>query len=433
MTDVFVYIIIALLVVIAVLQILNLLKKTNSPQLENKMIFMQNEIKDYVDKSTKNTLDFMERQQKLQAQNQQAINDVENARFAQFSQNTQNNIDTLRKTVNEMASGLDDRFAAFQKQNEEKLSEMRATLEKKVGDMQASNEKKLDEIRGTVDEKLQKTLEERINQSFKLVSERLEQVYKSLGEMQKVGEGVDDLRKVLSNVKTRGIFGEVQLGAILEDILTPDQYEADIATKHNSKDRVEYAVKLPGTDDNYVYLPIDAKFPLDAYQKLQDAYESGNKDELLVARKELRTRIKGFAKDISSKYIDVPNTTEFAIMFIPVESLYAEIVREGLIEELQKEKINIAGPTTMAALLNSLQMGFKTLAIQKSSGQVWKVLEEVKTEFGKFSEALEKTQKYMRQASDELDKLATTRTNVMERKLRNVEKIPVLEINEKNI
>ena len=433
MAEIFVYIIIALLVVIAVLQVLNLTKKANTQQLENKIIFMQNEIKDYVDKSTKGTLDFMERQQKLQMQNQQTVNEIENTRFTQFSQNTQNNIDTLRKTVNEMASGLDDRFAVFQKQNEEKLSEMRATLEKKVGDMQASNEKKLDEIRGTVDEKLQKTLEERINQSFKLVSERLEQVYKSLGEMQKVGEGVDDLRKVLSNVKTRGIFGEVQLGAILEDILTPDQYEADIATKHNSRDRVEYAVKLPGTDDNYVYLPIDAKFPLDAYQKLQDAYESGNKDELILARKELRTRIKGFAKDISSKYIDVPNTTEFAIMFIPVESLYAEIVREGLIEELQREKVNIAGPTTMAALLNSLQMGFKTLAIQKSSGQVWKVLEEVKTEFGKFSEALEKTQKYMRQASDELDKLATTRTNVMERKLRNVEKIPVLEINEKNI
>lgn len=431
--EVFIYIIIALLVLIAVLQVLNLLKKTNTQQLENKIIFMQNEIEDYVSKSSKDTLDFMDRQQKLQAQNQQTINTVENARFAEFSQNTQNNIDTLRKTVNEMATGLDDRFAAFQKQNEEKLSEMRLTLEKKVGDMQASNEKKLDEIRGTVDEKLQKTLEDRINQSFKLVSERLEQVYKSLGEMQKVGEGVDDLRKVLSNVKTRGIFGEVQLGAILEDILTPDQYEADIATKKNSKDRVEYAVKLPGADDEYVYLPIDAKFPLDAYQKLQDAYESGNKDELTTARKELRTRIKGFAKDISSKYIDVPHTTEFAIMFIPLESLYAEIVREGLIEELQREKINIAGPTTMAALLNSLQMGFKTLAIQKSSGQVWKVLEEVKTEFGKFSEALEKTQKYMRQASDELDKLATTRTNVMERKLRNVEKIPLLEISEKNI
>ena len=321
MSEVFIYIIIALLIVIAVLQVLNLLKKTNTQQLENKIIFMQNEIEDYVSKSSKDTLDFMDRQQKMQAQHQQALQQGENARFEQFSQNTQNNIDTLRKTVGEMATGLDDRFAAFQKQNEEKLSEMRQTLEKKVGDMQTSNEKKLDEMRQTVDEKLQKTLEERLNQSFKLVSDRLEQVYKSLGEMQKVGEGVNDLRKVLSNVKTRGIFGEVQLGAILEEILSPEQYEADIATKKNSQDRVEYAVKLPGADDGCVYLPVDAKFPLDAYQKLQEAYENGSKEELSLARKELRTRIKGFAKDISSKYIDVPYTTEFAIMFIPVESL----------------------------------------------------------------------------------------------------------------
>ena len=430
MSEIFIYIIIALLVVIAVLQVLNLLKKTNTQQLENKIIFMQNEIEDYVNNSSKNTLDFMDRQQKLQAQHQQTVQQGENARFEQFSQNTQNNIETLRKTVNDMAKGLDDRFAVFQKQNEEKLSEMRQTLEKKVGDMQQSNEKKLDEMRQTVDEKLQKTLEERLNQSFKLVSDRLEQVYKSLGEMQKVGEGVNDLRKVLSNVKTRGIFGEVQLGAILEEILSPEQYEADIATKKNSKDRVEYAVKLPGADEGCVYLPIDAKFPLDAYQKLQDAYESGDKDELVLARKELRTRIKGFAKDISSKYIDVPNTTEFAIMFLPLESLYAEVVREGLVEELQKEKINIAGPTTMAALLNSLQMGFKTLAIQKSSGQVWKVLGEVKTEFVKFENLIDSAQKKMQQASKDLDELVGVRTRAINRKLRDVSEYS---IEEKNI
>ena len=433
MTETIAYIIIGLLAVIVLLLVANLCKKPNTKHLENKILLMQKEIENYVDKNTSGTLDFMERQQKLQAQNQQTLKNMEAVRFAEFSQNTQNNIDTLRKTVNEMAGGIDDRFAKFQKQNEEKLAEIRFTLEKKVSDMQQSNEKKLDEMRQTVDEKLQKTLEDRISQSFKLVSERLEQVYKSLGEMQKVGEGVDDLRKVLSNVKTRGIFGEVQLGAILEDILTPEQYEANIVTKKGTRERVEYAVKLPGTDDNFVYLPIDAKFPLDAYQKLQDAYESSDKKELEDARKELRNRIKGFAKDISSKYIDVPHTTEFAIMFIPLESLYAEIVREGLIEELQKEKINIAGPTTMAALLNSLKMGFKTLAIQKTSGQVWTVLEEVKTEFGKFGESLEKTRRYMRQASSELDILVTTRTNVMERKLRSVEKLPVMEINEKNI
>lgn len=429
MSEVFIYIIIALLIVIAVLQVLNLMKKTNTQQLENKIIFMQNEIEDYVSKSSKDTLDFMDRQQKMQAQHQQALQQGENARFEQFSQNTQNNIDTLRKTVGEMATGLDDRFAAFQKQNEEKLSEMRQTLEKKVGDMQTSNEKKLDEMRQTVDEKLQKTLEERLNQSFKLVSDRLEQVYKSLGEMQKVGEGVNDLRKVLSNVKTRGIFGEVQLGAILEEILSPEQYEADIATKKNSQDRVEYAVKLPGADDGCVYLPVDAKFPLDAYQKLQEAYENGSKEELSLARKELRTRIKGFAKDIRTKYIDVPYTTEFAIMFLPLESLYAEVVREGLVEELQKDKINIAGPTTMAALLNSLQMGFKTLAIQKSSGQVWKVLGEVKTEFANFEGILDNTQKKMLQASQELDKLIGVRTRAINRKLRDVSEYSGVETN----
>ena len=429
MSEIFIYIIIALLVVIVVLQVLNLLKKTNTQQLENKIIFMQNEIEDYVNKSSKDTLDFMERQQKMQSQHQQTLQQGENARFEQFSRNTQNNIDTLRKTVGEMATGLDDRFAAFQKQNEEKLSEMRQTLEKKVGDMQQSNEKKLDEMRQTVDEKLQKTLEERLNQSFKLVSDRLEQVYKSLGEMQKVGEGVNDLRKVLSNVKTRGIFGEVQLGAILEEILSPEQYEKDIATKKNSSDRVEYAVKLPGADEGSVYLPVDAKFPLDAYQKLQEAYENGSKEELALARKELRARIKGFAKDISSKYIDVPHTTEFAIMFLPLESLYAEVVREGLVEELQKEKINIAGPTTMAALLNSLQMGFKTLAIQKSSGQVWKVLGEVKTEFANFEGILDNTQKKMQQASQELDKLIGVRTRAINRKLRDVSEYTGVETN----
>ena len=428
MTDKYIfYIIIILLIVNIVISLLKLLKKDKTQQLENKILSLQNELESYIDKNKKDTLDFMERQQKMQTQNQQTVQNLETLRFKEFSDNTQNNINTLRRTVTEMAGGLDERFAVFQKQNEEKLSEMRNTLEKKVSDMQASNEKKLDEMRQTVDEKLQKTLEERINQSFKLVSERLEQVYKSLGEMQKVGEGVDDLRKVLSNVKTRGIFGEVQLGAILEQILSPEQYEVDIATKKNSKDRVEYAVKLPGADEGCVYLPIDAKFPLDAYQKLQDAYESGNREELLLARKELRTRIKGFAKDISTKYIDVPHTTEFAIMFLPLESLYAEVVREGLVEELQKEKVNIAGPTTMAALLNSLQMGFKTLAIQKSSGQVWKVLGEVKTEFVKFETLIDSAQKKMQQASKDLDELVGVRTRAINRKLRDVSEYTAIE------
>ena len=238
--------------------------------------------------------------------------------------------------------------------------------------------------------------------------------------MQKVSAGVDDLKRVLSNVKTRGILGEVQLGSILEQILSPEQYDTNVITKKGSTERVEYAVKMPGADNGFVYLPIDAKFPLDAYQKLLDAYDSRNRDFVRDAQKELKTRIKGFAKDISTKYIDVPNTTEFAIMFLPTEGLYSEVVRMGLIEELQREKINIAGPTTMAALLNSLQMGFKTLAVQKKSAEVWKVLAEVKTEFAKFSDSLEKTKRIMSKAQDELNTLSGTRMNVMNRKLKDV-------------
>lgn len=351
---------------------------------------------------------------------QAALASQETERFMLFSKTVNDSMDTLRKTVNEMSGGIDNRMNAFQKQTVDQLESIRKTTEKQMIDMQASNERKLEEMRATVDEKLQKTLNERINQSFSAVNERLEQVYKSLGEMQKVGEGVEDLRKVLSNVKTRGILGEVQLGAILEEMLSPEQYETNIVTKKGSKDPVEFAVKLPGMGDGAVYLPIDSKFPLDVYGHLMDAYDSGDAAAIQEASKELRTRIKLFAKMIKDKYIDVPYTTDFAIMFLPTEGLYAEVVRYGLVEELQKERINIAGPTTMAALLNSLQMGFRTLAIQKSSAEVWKVLGEVKTEFGKFSDALEKTQKYMRQASNELDALATTRTNVMNRKLKNV-------------
>ena len=315
---------------------------------------------------------------------------------------------------------MDKRFNFFQSQNAEQMKQINRTMEKKMSDLQQNNEKKLDEMRATVDEKLQKTLESRLTESFKQVSERLERVYKSLGEMQKVSAGVDDLKRVHSNVKTRGVLGEVQLGSILEQILSPEQYDTNVITKKGSTERVEYAVKMPGADNGFVYLPIDAKFPLDAYQKLLDAYDSRNRDFVKDAQKELKTRIKGFAKDISTKYIDVPNTTEFAIMFLPTEGLYSEVVRMGLIEELQREKINIAGPTTMAALLNSLQMGFKTLAVQKKSAEVWKVLAEVKTEFAKFSDSLEKTKRIMSKAQDELNTLSGTRMNVMNRKLKDV-------------
>ena len=425
------YILLALLIVVAVLNIVILLTNSKNKTLADKFADLENDVKDYMDRSQRDTIDSVARQMELSSKStretQIALATRDSERFNMFSQTTNDSLDTLRKTVSDMTNSLDSRMTAFQKQTTAQMETIRQSTEKRMADMQASNEKKLEEMRRTEDEKLQKTLEERINQSFKLVSDRLDRVYKSLGEMQKVGAGVEDLKKVLSNVKTRGILGEVQLGAILEEILSPEQYEVNIATKKGSADRVEFAVKLPGEGETPVYLPIDAKFPLDAYQNLLDAYDSADPQQLQQAVKELKTRIKGFGKDIHNKYIDVPNTTEFAIMFLPVEGLYAEAVKRGLVEELQKDKINLAGPTTMAALLNSLQMGFRTLAIQKSSGQVWKVLGEVKTEFEKFETVLDKAQQRMQQASQELDSLVGTRTRAINRKLRDVSEYTALD------
>jgi DNA recombination protein RmuC len=310
-------------------------------------------------------------------------------------------------------------------ENEQKLENIRNTMEKKISDLTTDNNKQLEQMRQTVDEKLQKTLEDRISQSFKLVSERLEQVYKGLGEMQNLAVGVGDLKKVLSNVKTRGILGEVQLGAILEQILSPEQYEENVKTKGTGSERVEFAVKLPGDDDGVVWLPIDAKFPGDAYAKLMDAYDSGDTALIEEAAKNLERVIKSEAKDIRDKYIDPPHTTDFGIMFLPFEGLYAEVVRRGMVEALQREyKVNIAGPTTMAALLNSLQMGFRTLAVQKHSSEVWNILGAVKTEFEKFENVLTAAQKKMNQANEELDKLIGVRTRSIKRKLKTVTALP---------
>lgn len=308
-------------------------------------------------------------------------------------------------------------------ENERRLEAIRITMENRLSSIQNENSIQLDKMRETVDEKLQKTLESRISESFKMVSERLEQVYKGLGEMQTLANGVGDLKKVLSNVKSRGVLGEIQLGAILEEILTKEQYEANVVTKKGSQSFVEYAIKLPG-DSSPVYLPIDAKFPADAYSKLLEAYDSGDLTEIESSKNILIKRLKSFAKDIHDKYIDPPNTTEFAIMFLPFEGLYAEAVRLGMVEELQRlYKINIAGPTTTAALLNSLQMGFKTLAIQKRSSEVWDVLGAVKTEFDKFETVLESAQSRIEQANSELDKLIGVRTRQIKRKLKDVEAI----------
>lgn len=316
------------------------------------------------------------------------------------------------------------RLKTFESGNEQKLEAIRETMERRLTQLQTDNNQKLDQMRVVVDEKLQKTLETRMTQSFQLVSERLEQVYRGLGEMQSLASGVGDLKRVLSGVKTRGILGEIQLGAILEEILSPEQYEKNVATRPRSAERVEYAVRLPGDDGQPVYLPIDSKFPGDAYANLLDAYDSGSPERIHTAVNALAAQIKKEARDIRDKYVSPPDTTDFAILFLPFEGLYAEVVNRGLIEELQRSyRINIAGPSTMAALLNSLQMGFRTVALQKRSSEVWRVLGAVRTEFEKFGTTLERTQKRLDDAHRELDELVGTRTRQIQRKLRSVERI----------
>ncbi|MCR4399270.1 MAG: DNA recombination protein RmuC [Syntrophomonadaceae bacterium] len=287
----------------------------------------------------------------------------------------------------------------------------------------------LEQMRAVVDEKLHATLERRLGESFRQVSERLEQVHKGLGEMQSLAAGVGDLKKVLTNVKTRGVWGEVQLGNILEQMLTPDQYAANVATKPHSGERVEFAVRLPGRDEgSCVWLPIDAKFPQEDYHRLLEATENGDPVAAEEAARQLEQRIRQEARSISEKYIDPPHTTDFAIMFLPTESLYAEVLRRpGLADALQRQyRVNVAGPTTLAALLNSLSLGFRTLAIERRSGEVWTLLGAVKTEFGRFGDILEKTQKKLQEASNSIDQ-ATRRSRTIERKLKGVQELPAVE------
>ena len=291
-----------------------------------------------------------------------------------------------------------------------------------------STEKRLDDMRVMVEEKLQKTLNERIGQSFELVRTQLENVQRGLGEMKNLAEDVGGLKKVLGNVKTRGTFGEIQLGALLEQMLSPEQYEANVKTRKNATEFVEFAIKLPGKDNGkeVVYLPIDAKFPKDVYEQYIDAYEEGDTSLIESTSKQLEITIKRMAKDIHDKYVEPPFTTDFAIMFLPFENIYAEVIRRtSLVETLQKEfKIVVTGPTTLGAILNSLQMGFRTLAIQKRTSEVWSVLGAVKTEFGKFGGMLEKVQKNLQNAGDQLEEVMGKRTRAIERKLRQVEALP---------
>ena len=340
------------------------------------------------------------------------------------------NIKELNELIRQRFGDFNQQQIQNNKQATDHMKALQDTIEKHLKSIQEDNSKQLNEMRKTVDEKLQSTLEKRLGESFKQVSERLEQVHKGLGEMQTLASGVGDLKKVLTNVKTRGVLGEYQLGNILEQILTTEQYSTNVATKKGSQAHVEYAIKLPGkSTDEEVWMPVDSKFPIESYEILLLAYESGIPEQIEAAQKVLIKSVEGFAKDISDKYLDPPHTTDFGIMFLPVESLYAEVLRHpGLFETLQRTyRITITGPTTLSALLNSLQMGFRTLAVQKRSSEVWKVLGAVKAEFENFSVHLSKVRKQLDTATGTLDKLQTTRTNQITRKLRDVETLDGIE------
>ncbi len=386
-------------------------------EIENRYIYTQRMLKDEISQSR-----------------QEMSTNAQRAR-AELSQTLQAVSDSLLRRLTENAGMQKDQLDSFGRQlahltqlNEDKLETMRKTIENRLYALQQENNIKLEQMRATVDEKLHSTLEKRLGESFKQVSDRLEQVYKGLGEMRTLAAGVGDLKKVLTNVKTRGTWGEIQLGSILEQILTADQYAINVQTKQGSSERVEYAIKLPGRDTNphkVVWMPIDSKFPQEDYQHLLDAQEAADKDLAAQYIKRLESRIKVEARQIKAKYIDPPNTTDFGIMFLPVEGLYAEVLRRpGLCDILQREyRTIVTGPTTLSALLNSLQMGFRTLAIEKRSSEVWELLGVVKAEFGKFGDVLTKTKKKLQEASHTIDR-AAVRTRAIERKLRKVQELP---------
>ncbi|MBI1184863.1 DNA recombination protein RmuC [bacterium] len=356
------------------------------------------------------------------------------AQLGQLTKSNEEKLEAIRKIFDEKLTAFQNSIEINNKENRKELKEsiegIRNTVEKKIAELQKGNEQKLDEMRKTVDEKLNETLEKRLGESFKLVSERLEAVHKGLGDMQNLAKDVGNLNKTMSNVKSRGILGEYQLHNLLEDLLTNDQYAQNVKTKQGSGAVVEFAVKMPNGNnvEKTLWLPIDSKFPKEDYESLVDAYDNGDTDKIEEYRKSFAHSIRKNAMDIKEKYIDPPNTTEYGVMFLPYESLYAEVLRTpGLFEQIQKDyKITIAGPTTLSAFLNSLQMGFRTLAIEKRSSEVWDLLGAVKTEFGKFGGIIEKTRDKLIQATKELDNTGV-RSRAIERKLRTVQELPTTE------
>lgn len=411
-----------LLILAVLVMLLFRLKNQNSRELILQITMIEKRL-DHLERTSKEEAAYGREESALR------LRDLRQEVAGSLNQLQESVMNRLTESANQQSSQLDvfsQQLHRILQSNEQRLISLRETLEGQLKILRDENSGKLEEMRRTVDEKLHATLEKRLGESFQLVSERLELVHKGLGEMQTLASGVGDLKRVLTNVKTRGIWGEIQLGNLLEQILTPEQYEKNVATRPGSSERVEYAIKLPGKDTgNSVYLPIDAKFPQEDYQRLLDAQDRANPVMAEEAARAMENRIKAEAKDIATKYIAVPYTTEFALLFLPIEGLYAEVLRRsGLSEYLMREyKIIVTGPTTIAALLNSLQLGFQTLAIEKRSSEVWSLLGAVKSEFGKFGDLLDKTRKKLDEASQSID-MASRKSRTIERKLRTVQELP---------
>ena len=431
--------------------LLSSIESTNklfSSSVNDKIGELREEMKELKEKNEKGYLDFTEKLNSalsqltgaLRDENERAITSL-NARFDEFSKATKEKyeqIDTsmvksiaeLTKTVREenerSISSLNARFEEFSKAMKERYEQIDASVSKSLTELRRENTEKLGEIQRAVDEKLQKAIDERLKSSFDSVVSQIANVSTAIGEIKNIAQDVGSLKTVLTNVKTKGIVGEVILRNIISEIMTHDQYEENVAVKPGSRDMVEFAIKMPAGEDSFIYLPIDSKFPLETYYKIKDGMDTGNKEELDASRKELRLKLRTYAKDISSKYISVPDTTDFAIMFLPIEGLYIEAIEGGLFEEFQREfKVNIVGPSTLAALLNALRSGFTSLAIQKRSNEVFKLLEAVKAEFETFASALTNAQSRADQLSDDLEKLVGRRTRQMQKKLKDISIISI--------
>lgn len=411
----------AVTLVVVVVQFYLLRKASSSAAIERDLASVQKNI----ERLEQQLRDELARNREELSKNARSTREEGAQSFKELNESILKRMTDIATLQKQQLDTFSNQLTQLTQMNEQKLNLLRGVVEQQLKVLQDDNSKKLEQIRQTVDEKLHSTLEKRLGESFKQVSNQLEQVYKGLGEMQTLATGVGDLKRVLSNVKVRGTWGEVQLGNLLEQILTPEQFAKNVAVKKNSRERVEFAIKLPGGDGHTVWLPIDAKFPIEDYQKLTEAQDKAQVSAIEELGKALETRIKAQAKDIKDKYIDPPHTTDFGVLFLPNEGLYAEVLRRpGLWELVQREyRIIITGPTTIAALLNSLQMGFRTLAIEKRASEVWMILGAVKTEFGKFGEILERTHKKIQEASNTIDE-ATKKSRTIERKLKDVQQLP---------